>query len=105
MGFIKNVEFRNEYNNISSNIQFCVNDSTNSERPCKPFIILSDLIRNNQFEMIYKEMTKETPLGEVTGNCHEVAVTIMAELIRQNICKGWEWCKGYKKDGISEGVN
>ena len=108
MVFLANVEFRKNDYNPPVNIQFRVTDGkddNNTQTICKPLNILSNLITANKFDMIYEDMTKETPFGEVHGNCHEVVSTIMAVLIRYDLCKGWEWCKGYKKDGMGKGVD
>ena len=82
-------------------IQFIVTpDPDNIDRPCKPVKIINELINSNRFKIALEAIFEETPEGEVEGNCHNVAVSIMADLIAADRSKGWFWVKGRKKGGM-----
>lgn len=79
------------------NIKYIVcPDPKKPEHSCRPEKILRNLIKSGAFKMSLDTIMEKTPTGEPEGNCHEIAVTIMVDLIRTGNAKGWAWLEGYK---------
>lgn len=80
-------------------------DPKRPDRSCKPKEIIDRLMKSGALELSLDTITAKTPIGEVEGNCHEVAMTMMIDLIRAENHKGWVWLTGYKLGGKKDGSN
>jgi hypothetical protein len=74
------------------NIKYlCCPDPNKKPRSCEAINALKSLIRNNQFKITYTVLMEKSSFG----NCHEVAIALMADLIMAGISKNWYWVEGF----------
>jgi hypothetical protein len=61
---------------------------------CEPYKILSKLIESHRLKNVY-EVVPDNAEG---GNCHDVAMAFMVDMIMACETKGWYWVKGLVGD-------
>jgi hypothetical protein len=70
---------------------------------CPPANILRELLDAGKLSNSIQSMMKKAPPGQEEGNCCDVALAIMIDLMAVGRARSWHWVKGYRSHGGREG--
>ena len=76
---------------------YFIPDQEDPERPCWPREIVNELLNTGRLPFFLRAMTEEAQPGGPEGDCHDVAASIMEDLVWANCAEGWTWVEGYNR--------
>ncbi|MCG6536186.1 MAG: hypothetical protein L7F78_16175 [Syntrophales bacterium LBB04] len=71
---------------------------------CKPMEILKYLKDSKQLSHFILAISEERKTREMGGDCHNVTLALMGDLIIADRVRGWNWLEGYEKVPMENGT-